>query len=77
MSKTIIKISFFVWALTMCGCKGRTIDNVEPTGDTIEVIINNNSATPLSDSDFATMAASEEESSESSIVKESRVEVTE
>ena len=28
-----------VLTLASSGCKGRTIDNVEPTGDTIEVVI--------------------------------------
>lgn len=25
--------------LPWCGCKGRTVENMEPTGDTIEVVI--------------------------------------
>lgn len=25
---------------SLCGCKGRTMENMEPTGDTVEVIIN-------------------------------------
>lgn len=27
-------------ALLLPGCKGRTMENMEPTGDTVEVIIN-------------------------------------
>ena len=31
--------TFIVFLGSLIGCKGRTIDNVEPTGDTIEVVI--------------------------------------
>ncbi|MCH5224804.1 MAG: hypothetical protein J1D77_02350 [Muribaculaceae bacterium] len=43
MSRRFINFAlFFCIASLACGlsaCKGRTLDNVEPTGDTIEVVI--------------------------------------
>ena len=34
-----LSIFLIAIALSFTGCKGRTLDNVEPTGDTIEVAI--------------------------------------
>ena len=33
------KLSCIALIILMTACKGRTLDNVEPTGDTIEVVI--------------------------------------
>ncbi|MDE7438166.1 MAG: hypothetical protein K2M93_06735 [Muribaculaceae bacterium] len=36
---SIIVAALFVTATSLCSCKGRTMKNMEPTGDTVEVEI--------------------------------------
>ncbi len=35
--KVLLTLSTLAIVLTFTSCKGRTMDNVEPTGDTVEV----------------------------------------
>lgn len=47
LSRRFINFALFlgiaILSMAMFSCKGRTIDNVEPTGDTVEVVILQNS----------------------------------
>lgn len=39
-------MSLFLITVMLTGCKGRTADNMVPTGDTVEVVINTPEAEP-------------------------------
>lgn len=43
ISRSLIKFAFgfcfFVVALALSACKGRTMENMEPNGETVEVVI--------------------------------------
>lgn len=49
-------------ALALTGCKGRTLENVEPTGDTVEVVVATDTVPSVSagpQTDSATEVASD------------------
>lgn len=41
--KSLSALAVVVLAIMATSCKGRTINNVEPTGDTVEVVISESS----------------------------------
>ena len=41
----LVALVLMTGATTLVSCKGRRSDNVEPTGDTVEVVIERNSST--------------------------------
>lgn len=39
LNKTIAATSVVAIAVSLAGCKGRTMENMEPAGDTVEVTV--------------------------------------